>query len=237
MSTATQGQHWNYTINEWSSSKHIKYLDIIFKNNDIKVIYDIGANVGGTTYIFLDYCKKKNFDITKIYCYEPDYENMEFLKNKLEKEILDNQVEYIQKGVYYGKTEARAFGAGHRCENRVHPNVGGYGIEECMKEIVENRNRNGEDIFCDQVDNKVFQLDTLENLSNNFLKPDFIKIDVEGAEKNILMNSNLIKEAKYIIVEWNQNISIEKFLNEYLPNFEIISYECDCLLKNKNYIF
>jgi hypothetical protein len=36
MSTATQSLHWEYTINEWVSEKHLNYLNIIFKNNDIK---------------------------------------------------------------------------------------------------------------------------------------------------------------------------------------------------------
>jgi len=235
MSTATQNLHWEYTINEWKSKKHLNYLNIIFKNNDIKVIYDIGANVGGTTQIFLDYINQNNKNIQKIYCFEPDNDNMNFLNGKLNSYIQNNIIECIKKGVYYGKTEAKVFSAGHNTENRIHPNVGGYGIEECMKEIVEYRNKNGEDVFCGQVDNKIFYLDTLENLSNNFLQPDFIKIDVEGAEKNILTNSKLIKNAKYMIVEWNQNISFSYFLNEYLPEFEIILSDCDYLLKNKSY--
>ena len=35
MSTHNQVAHWNYTTNEWNSINHQKYLDIIFKNNDI----------------------------------------------------------------------------------------------------------------------------------------------------------------------------------------------------------
>lgn len=49
MSTNTQKAHYLYTIKEWSSTKPQKYLDIIFENNDINIIYDIGANVGGTS--------------------------------------------------------------------------------------------------------------------------------------------------------------------------------------------
>lgn len=235
MSTHDQNAHWNYTVNEWMSKSHQKYLDIIFENNNINTIYDIGANVGGTTFIFLEYIKNNNKNIKKIYCFEPDNENNNFLKLKLNKEINNNIVECIHKGIYYGKKTAKVFGAGHVHENRIHPNVGGYGIEECMKEIVNIRIKNGEDIFCDHIDNKIFELDTLENLSKNFLVPDLIKIDVEGAEKNILINSTIIKNAKYIIVEWNHSENISDFIIKYLPNFIIISSECDFLLKNINY--
>ena len=234
MSTATQSQHWEYTINEWKSQHLQIYLSTIFKNNDIKVIYDIGANVGGTTYIFTDYCNNNNINIEKIYCFEPDIDNINYLKYKLNKDIENNKIICVNTGIYYGKTEAKVFGAGHCSHNRIHPNVGGYGIEECMIEIVDKRNKNGEEIFCAQVDNKVFKLDTLENLCIDFLEPDFIKIDVEGAEKNILKHSNLIKKAKFIILEWNHG-SLEDFLINYLPEFEIISSTCDFLLKNKSY--
>jgi FkbM family methyltransferase len=60
-------------------------------------------------------------------------------------------------------------------------------------------------VICVQVDNKIFKLDNLENLCKDFELPDFIKIDVEGAEKNILINSEIVKITKYIIVEWNQS--------------------------------
>ena len=59
MSTHNQASHWDYTKNEWNSKIHQKYLDIIFEDNDINCIYDIGANVGGTTNIFLEYIKIK----------------------------------------------------------------------------------------------------------------------------------------------------------------------------------
>jgi FkbM family methyltransferase len=234
MTTHTQKAHYEYTLNEWNHIYYQEYLDIIFKENNINIIYDIGANVGGTTSIFIEYCKNKNKNFKKIYCFEPDTENMNFLKKKLKKEIDNNLVECIEKGIYYGKTEARVFGMGHVEEKIIHKNVGGYGIEECMIEVKNNRVKNGENVFCDQIDSKIFQLDTLENLSKNFHSPDFIKIDVEGAEKNILMHSDLIKNAKYIIVEWNHSDDIDFFVKTYLPQFKIISSKCECdiLLKN-----
>lgn len=233
--TATQQQHWWYTVNEWNQLNFQESLDIIFQNDDIKTIYDIGANVGGTSYTFLNYCNKRDKTIDKIVCFEPDTENMSFLKSVLNPYIENKTIECVQTGVYYGKTEAKVFGPGHVCENRVHPNVGGYGIEECMKEWVSLRNDRGENVFCEQIGDKVFQLDTLEHLTANFPKPDFVKIDIEGAEKNILLNSTIIKEAKFMIVEWNQRENITDFVKEYLPMFEVIPTGGDPLLRNINY--
>jgi FkbM family methyltransferase len=234
MSTHTQSHHWSYTLNEWSRKNYQEYLDIIFEKNNIKYICDIGANVGGTTYIFLDYIKKHNKNINNIYCFEPDIENMNFLKTKLNSDINNNRIICINKGIYYGKKYAKVFGAGHISENKIHENVGGYGIEECMKEMVNYRNSGGEKIFCEQISDKVFELDTFENLMKNFNKPDLIKIDVEGAEKNILINSQIIKSAKYIIIEWCQKDSLSTILEKYLPNFKIIKSNGDYLLKNIN---
>lgn len=233
MSTNTQSAHFNYTLSEWSGKEHQNYLDIIFKNNDIHVIYDIGANVGGTAYTFLKYASDNSKNIKKIYCFEPDIENMIFLKNKMKSDIDNNVIVCINKGIYYGKTTAKVYGAGFIENGKIHDNVGGYSIDECMEQIIKIRNNNGDRVFCAQVDEKMFELDTLENLSVDFLQPDFIKIDVEGAEKNIIMHSSLIKKAKYIILEWNHHDTCpHTFIKTYLPNFCIISITCDFLLKN-----
>ena len=151
----------------------------------------------------------------------------------LSEEIKEGIIICCQKGIYYGKKKAKVFGMGLVLENKIHENVGGYGIDECMVEIRDIRNFNGENVFCGQIGNKMFELDTLENIIIDKDTPDFIKIDVEGAEKNILINSKIIKKAKYIIVEWNHNnMCFHKFVKQYLPNFKILACDCDFLLKN-----
>jgi len=56
-------------------------------------------------------------------------------------------------------------------------------------------------------------------------------MDIEGSEKNVLINSKRIKNTKYMILEWNQSESLDIFLKEYMPNFKIIDSSCDYLLK------
>ena len=55
---------------------------------------------------------------------------------------------------------------------------------------------------------------------------------MEGAEKNILENSNLIKETKYMIVEWNQKEDIRNFLEKNNINFKVVNFNSDVLLIN-----
>ena len=233
--TATQEGHLNYTMREWSNQGYQLNLAEIFKDNDIKTIYDIGANTGGSTLSILNYCERENKNWEKVYCFEPDLENINFLKDLLSQEIKKDKVIPIQTGVYYGLKSAKAFGMGVcNPQNSIHPNVGGMGIEECMKAVRDKRIASGENVFCDQVGEKIFTLDTLENLCKDFPSPDLVKIDVEGAEANILENSELIKNSKYILAEWNQEGKFQVFLDENLPHFEIILDDADFLLKNKN---
>jgi len=234
MSTHTQSCHWTYTVNEWQTDNFQNYLNIVFKDNDIKTIYDIGANVGGTAYTFLRYAQQHNKKINQIYCFEPDDENFNFMKKKINfiNDNVNTKVDFIHKGIFYGKTTSKAYGIGTKESNKIHENVGGYLIDECAQKIVENRNSNGEDVFCAPVsDTKIFQLDTLENLAKNFLLPDLIKIDIEGSEKNLMENSTMLHHSKYIILEWNWNIDLEKFLLKYLPSHKIIRRDCDVLLQ------
>jgi len=77
--------------------------------------------------------------------------------------------------------------------------------------------------------NKTFELVELEKL--NLLNPDFIKIDIEGSEINLLKNSSLIKKAKYIYLEWSDKESLHNVLNKYLKNFKIIFNNPDTLIE------
>lgn len=238
--TYTQESHFMYTFEEWTTY-YKEYLDKIFKYDDIKNIYDIGANTGGTTAVFLQYASNNNKNIETISCFEPDKENMSYLKKQLSSFIKTGVVKCIEKGVYYGLTESEVAATNWS----TNPNIGGYGVAECVKETAEQQQNlflKGEaphPYKCEIIPNKVFKLDTLENLCESLPDPDFIKMDIEGAEQNVIINSlkksDIINRAKFIILEWScVDSSLDDFVSKYLPKYDVFLRRYDPLLIKKS---
>lgn len=110
------------------------------------------------------------------YAFEPFPANFEALESHVD----DTHALSFPIGIYYGKRTAKAMWRGS--------NVGA--------------------IFVDEVDTtmavdtyETFHLRTLEEL--DLPKPDLIKLDVEGAEKNIIEQSTLLRTTPQLIVEWH----------------------------------
>lgn len=127
-----------------------------------------------------------------IYAFEPFPKNYEAL-------IGHNipRMTPINLGIWYGKKEAKAIWRGG--------NVGAIFIDEVDT--------------TDNVDTgEKFQLTTLEELT--LPKPDLIKFDVEGAEKNIFEHSTMLKTVPQLIVEWHF-VGVEnaiEFFAKHLPH-------------------
>lgn len=232
MSTHTPEAHFEYTMNEWKQHSFQNYLNIIFEKDDIDICYDIGANSGAVTQTILNFCEQNNKNLKKIYCFEPDADNFLYLKNKLKQYTDKGIVKCINEGIYYGKKKALAYNFGGPSitgTNELYMSCGGYSIDECAEQIKKIRNARGENVICGYIKKNIFSLNELENM--DISKPDLVKIDVEGAEKNILENSSLIKNSKYIILEWNFDLKLDTFLEKYLPNHKIILQENDVLIQ------
>lgn len=105
----------------------------------------------------------------------------------------------MNMGVWYGRDEAKASWRGG--------NVGAIFIDEVDR--------------TDSVDTgQVFKLTTLEKYVESHSKPDLIKFDVEGAEKNIIEHSELLKTIPQVIVEWHF-VGVEDakaFFTKHLPH-------------------
>jgi len=130
------------------------------------------------------------------YLFEPHITNYDFLVRR----FLDNSaVKCIKKGVYYGKTSSNLY--------RQDNNVGGFSIEKNINQ-----------------ESEIVELTELEK--ENIEPVDFIKIDIEGCEYNVLKNSSYIKTIKYIEIEFHtlgaENTDYESFIKKYLMDYKII---------------
>lgn len=179
-------EHWEYTINEWSRPPFTDIINALPEN--IKVLYDIGANAGGFTHIL-----KEKYPKLKAYCFEPIKSTCQYLRQAVPYATV------IEKGVYYGKTESRAVWRGS--------NMGAYFVEHI--DAVEPR------VFTEEI----MELCELEGLG--IKKPDIIKMDIEGAEENVIEFSQVVKECPYLIIEWHPSRDQYEFFRTYL-NHEIV---------------
>ena len=217
----SQEEHYNYTLNEWTKSPFTNMLEIIFNDTSVKSFIDIGANVGGVTsaLVKLNYIQKLN----NIICFEPDSENFNYLINVCEKICIDYpniNIVCHNIGIYYGKTESQVCAGGN-------DNVGGYFV----KDDTISRSFNNY-----TYEDKIFKLDEIEKYVDCI---DFAKMDIEGGEVNLLKYSSILKNCKYLLLEWHySNDEFIKFFEENLSTNYIIllnySQHSQYLLKNKN---
>lgn len=116
-----------------------------------------------------------------------------------------NTVDVINKALFYGK---KYISLG-QCDD----NVGGWSYQYDNNKI-----------------DKVKTI-TLENFTNI----DFVKIDIEGAEKNVIPRSKSIQDISYIEIEFHDELIEEdawkNYVKKYLPNHNIIfSRNQNCFL-------
>jgi len=217
----SQSDHYVYTVTEWSKPPFTNYLQTIFSDPSVTHFVDIGANVGGVIDVLhrLGYTRQ----LRTLSCFEPDPDNYQFLTKVVEKVHHESGVEVTcyPFGIYYGKTEMVVCGAGDN-------NVGGYFLAD--EAITSTRP------FPVVPYEKTFRLDTLENHLKTPI--DAIKIDIEGGELNILAHSTLLKQCKYMLLEWHFTPEhFERFFAEHLQDYySILSYDTHInqyLLKNK----
>ena len=135
------------------------------------------------------------FPRARVYGFEPLGRNMVELKKNIPNGI------HFPVAIYYGPTESKLFWRGS--------NDGAVFLEEV-------------DAGPDKVPvNEVVKVITLEDVVST--PPDLVKLDVEGAEVNIIENSTLLKNTTWIIVEWHpDHIDPVPFLSQHLPRHKII---------------
>lgn len=131
--------------------------------------------------------------IESCYLIEPEIDNFCWLYNKYEK---DDRIILLNCGIYYGIKRSSM--------TMRNKNIGGWSL-------VRN----------DYPDDKKGRFNFFELEFFNFNKIDFIKIDVEWAEYNIIENSKMLKTIKFIEVELHDGFD-SNYINKHLPNYKII---------------
>ncbi len=133
----------------------------------------------------------ERFPDCDIHAFEPVSETYDFLK--------ELPLTAHKMAIFYGPRESRIFWRGG--------NIGAMFIEEV-------------EAGPDRIDTwEKCQVRTLEELG--LPKPDLVKLDIEGAETNVLEHSDLIRDAKWVIVEWHPSDDPYEFFNKYLPDHGI----------------
>ncbi len=196
------------------------YSEILPKNI---LIFDIGANRGDKSYIF-------NFFSKKLICYEPEESLYKLLKVRFKKNYnikINNFLisDTLNHKKFYSVQNDEAYSSTN------------------FKSLKSLNILNNKKIFL-----KKLKSSTLNSEINKYGTPYYVKIDVEGGEKNILKNlkfkiplisfeANLpffIKETEFIInklskkYQYTYNIRLENKNNLKYKNFQnarnIISY-------------
>jgi len=190
-------EHVRYTRKEWTQTLYFCNVIDFLKAKQIKSFMDIGSNVGEVANILNENVES----LCDFYLIEPQKDNFLFLKENT-KQI--KNCKYFQFGIFYGKKEAELH------QDPAWKNVGAFTVE-----VIQNQFKStGEKI----------KLITLEEC--NFPIVDFVKIDVEGAEYNIIQNSEYIKKVPYIEVEFHKwDIDCIDFIKNKLPSHKICLYD------------
>ena len=160
------------------------------------VIIDIGAQIG----VFSIFAAKKNKNV-KIYSYEPFEKNFNLLKRNISLNNLDN--------IYVFKQ--------------------GIAGEKGRKELfISEENTGGHSFYAKGNKKVIIETITLKDVfeKNKIGACDFLKIDCEGAEYEILYNTPLkyLEKIKSITLEYHKNGNVDelqRFLEKARFNIEI----------------
>jgi len=196
---------WGLSLFDYSYQK--KWIKFLKKNkyNDFKILVDIGAHKGESIKLF-----SKNFIIKKIISFEASPINFEFLKKKID----ENKKKYNNTEIVL---ENIALGAENKIiEFNQFNESSSSTIKDINKESKYYKRKfrlinflNNKKTF-QKIKIKVLKLkDYIEK--NNIKKIDFIKIDTEGYEFEILLGlENKIKLVDIIMFEHHYDNMIKK---------------------------
>jgi FkbM family methyltransferase len=198
-----------------SLDTEVKYL--VGLHNENFTLFDIGANIGNYSLMV-----KKLFPKSIIYSFEPSKTTFDQLvqNTKSELSITPYQIGF---GEERKQTNLYSDKAGSEMASTYHRQFGNAEIEFNRIETIN--------------------IDTLDNwVHQNKVTPDFVKIDVEGAELSVLRGSiNVLKNVKAVQFEFGGTaIDAKNHFRDYWNfftelNFKLYRYTPSGLLRIESY--
>lgn len=211
-------KHWSIPTNSLQNHtrytsvewNELAYFDAVVDYLEERKIRSF-IDIGGCTGEVSNILVERIDSIERGLIFEPHPDNYNYILNSVDTNLI--QVE--NKALFYGKDFIEL--------SIRHANVGSWSIV-----FTESHPEYAVKVPCADVDDYLSE--------NNY---DFVKIDIEGSEFNLIENSNLLKEVPYIELEvHHEHFRIQQktnpeykkytycldFIKKYLPSHEIEYY-------------
>jgi len=211
-------RHWSIPTNSLLNHKKytsVEWNDLAYFDAVVEYLKENNiksfVDVGGCTGEVSNILLERIDSIDYGLIFEPHPDNYEFIL----KAVDTDKVQVENKALFYGEDSISL--------SIRHPNVGSWSIV-----FSESHPEYSVDVPCVDIDTYLSEREY-----------DFVKIDIEGSEFNLIENSKLLKDVKYIELEVHHehfriqqksNSKYEKyeycldFIKEHLPNHEIEYY-------------
>lgn len=203
--TSTYEGMIKYTTDEWNNIPY--YINVVesLRMTKIKSYIEVGACLG----VVANLLNSKIPTIETSILIEALPSNFIELNKNLQSDKI--KIYKFHCAVYYGQDFVTMGNDGSH-ESGLY-NVGGFGIQN----ILANHHQHNTTVEIPTITlEEIIKGDTI----------DFIKIDVEGAEKNIIENSTALPLIKYMEIELHDELSNDSiypaFLKQYFPDHIIM---------------
>lgn len=166
-----------------------------FAKNKNAVFVDIGANVGSVS-LFVDNFNKDRKRKIRVFAIEPEPHNLILLQKNIEDNPVENVI-VINKAIWHENKEV----------------------------LITNRGGNSSIFEIEGVGQTKIQAITLEKLfkENNIKRVEVMKIDIEGAEFDLIINApeKILAKINYLVLEFDKSfdgkfgIMVEKLAKQF----------------------
>jgi len=213
--------HWACYF-EWYN-KYLDTLNLFVADKEIDSIIDLGANTGSITGFLLRvvFQSTKKWP-TKIVAVEPNDENFDFLISTLAYLEAMTKIPPNEANISTGIVPAACFYSNNKTSSMsaLDNNRGGYFVSDVSSLKEDEVTKLGGEVT----------LTTIEDILEitQISEVDLLKMDIEGAEWNVIENSTALKSSvSNIIIEIHDKTIDEakQFFATHLPMFEIFAIE------------